>query len=116
MTSGIWRCAFGAAISEVIYEISVHVTTSGTNFGVILSQFDSRALPYVVSSVTPAGSKEHFVVFSSERERWLLTFQLMTPANPIVSNTGVLIELNGRPRNETPDPSEIQVVLQKLLL
>lgn len=103
------------AYCMAVHPLQPHLVASGTNFGVILSEFDARALPAAVSLVTPAGSKEHSVVFSSERELRLLTFQLAAPTNPTVSNTGVLIELNGRPRNETPETPQMQVVLQKLL-
>lgn len=100
------------AYCMAVHPLQPHLVASGTNFGVILSEFDARALPAAVSLVTPAGSKEHSVVFSSERELRLLTFQLAAPTNPTVSNTGVLIELNGRPRNETPETPQMQVVLQ----
>ncbi|XP_024377308.1 uncharacterized protein [Physcomitrium patens] len=92
-----------------VHPLQPHLVASGTNFGVILSEFDPRALPAAVSLITPPGSKEHSVAFAVEKEIRLLTFQLAAPTNPTVSNTGVLIELNGRPRNETPEAPPMQV-------
>lgn len=94
-----------------VHPLQPHLVASGTNFGVILSEFDARALPAAVPLMTPPGSKEHSVAYASEKEVKLLTFQLAAPANPTVSNTGVLIELNGRPRNETSETPQMQVYL-----
>lgn len=92
-----------------VHPLQPHLVASGTNFGVILTEFDAKALPAAVSLPTPPGSKEHTVAYASEKEIRLLSFHLAAPTNPTVSSAGVLIELNNRPRNETPESPQLQV-------
>lgn len=84
----------------VAHPLQPHLVATGTNIGVILSEFDPRALPAVAPLPTPTESKEHSAVYIVERELKLLNFQLSNTANPSLGNSGVASE-TGRSRNES---------------
>ncbi|OMP07716.1 hypothetical protein COLO4_07112 [Corchorus olitorius] len=69
-----------------------HLVATGTNIGIIVSEFDARSLPPVVPLPTPPGSREHSAVYIVERELKLLNFQLSNTANPSLGNNGSLSE------------------------
>jgi hypothetical protein len=98
------------AYCMAVHPLQPHLVASGTNLGVILSEFDVKALPAAVPLPSAPGSKEHTVAFAVNSEIRLLSFQLAAPINPTISNTGVLIELTGRPRSDAPESSsQLQV-------
>lgn len=84
----------------VAHPLQPHLVATGTNIGVILSEFDARALPSVTALATPPGSREHSAVYIVERELKLLNFQLSNTANPSLGSTGTISE-TGRSRTET---------------
>ncbi|CAL9186178.1 unnamed protein product [Musa hybrid cultivar] len=84
----------------VAHPLQPHLVATGTNIGVILSEFDARALPAVTALATPPGSREHSAVYVVERELKLLNFQLSNTANPSLGSTGTISE-TGRSRTET---------------
>lgn len=83
----------------VAHPLQPHLVATGTNIGVILSEFDARALPAVASLPTPPGSREHSAVYIVERELKLLNFQLSNTANPSLGSTSNISE-TGRSRAE----------------
>ncbi|TVU35734.1 hypothetical protein EJB05_17637, partial [Eragrostis curvula] len=86
----------------VAHPLQPHLVATGTNIGIILSEFDPRALPAVAPLPSPTGSKEHSAVYIVERELKLLNFQLSNTANPSLGNAGVASD-TGRSRNESID-------------
>ncbi|KAJ8483537.1 hypothetical protein OPV22_016022 [Ensete ventricosum] len=84
----------------VAHPLQPHLVATGTNIGVILSEFDARALPAVTALVTPPGSREHSAVYVVERELKLLNFQLSNTANRSLGSTGSISE-TGRSQTET---------------
>lgn len=92
----------------VAHTLQPHLVATGTNIGVILSEFDARSLPAVAPLPTPLESREHSAVYIVERELKLLQFQLSNTANPSLGSTGSIPE-TGRPR---ADSTESLVVKQ----
>lgn len=92
----------------VAHTLQPHLVATGTNIGVILSEFDARSLPSVAPLPTPPGSREHSAVYIVERELKLLQFQLSNTANPSLGSTGSIPE-TGRSR---ADSTESLVVKQ----
>ncbi|XP_010913344.1 uncharacterized protein [Elaeis guineensis] len=86
----------------VAHPLQPHLVATGTNIGVILSEFDARALPAVAPLPTPPGSREHSAVYIVERELKLLNFQLSSTANPSLGSTGSISE-TGRSRAESAE-------------
>ncbi|WVZ69433.1 hypothetical protein U9M48_018220 [Paspalum notatum var. saurae] len=86
----------------VAHPLQPHLVATGTNIGIILSEFDPRALPAIAPLPTPTGNKEHSAVYIVERELKLLNFQLSNTANPSLANAGVASD-TGRSRNESMD-------------
>ncbi|KAF5180895.1 Tset complex member tstf [Thalictrum thalictroides] len=84
----------------VAHPLQPHLVATGTNIGVILSEFDARSLPAVSPLPTPSGSREHSAVYVVERELKLLNFQLSNTPSPSLGSTGSLSE-GGRSRAET---------------
>uniref|UniRef100_A0A803LT85 Transducin/WD40 repeat-like superfamily protein n=1 Tax=Chenopodium quinoa TaxID=63459 RepID=A0A803LT85_CHEQI len=76
----------------VAHPLQPHLVATGTNIGVIISEFDFRALPPVVALPSPPGSREHSAVYIVERELKLLTFQLSNTANTSLGSNGSLTE------------------------
>ncbi|CAL4962332.1 unnamed protein product [Urochloa decumbens] len=88
------------AYCMVAHPLQPHLVATGTNIGIILSEFDPRALPAIAPLPTPTGNKEHSAVYIVERELKLLNFQLSNTANPSLGNAGVASD-TGRSRNES---------------
>ncbi|KAF8695869.1 hypothetical protein HU200_036745 [Digitaria exilis] len=86
----------------VAHPLQPHLVATGTNIGIILSEFDPRALPAIAPLPTPTGNKEHSAVYIVERELKLLNFQLSNTANPSLGNAGVASD-TGRSRNDSID-------------
>jgi hypothetical protein len=71
-----------------VHPLQPHLVAAGTNFGVILCEFDAKSIPAVVPLPTPVGSKAHRVMCNIERELRMLTFQLSSHTNPTVLSAG----------------------------
>ncbi|PWZ32961.1 hypothetical protein Zm00014a_026094 [Zea mays] len=84
----------------VAHPLQPHLVATGTNIGIILSEFDPRALPAIAPLPTPTGNKEHSAVYIVERELKLLNFQLSNTANPSLGNAGVASDA-GRSMNNS---------------
>ena len=82
----------------VAHPLQPHLVATGTNIGVIICEFDFRALPPVVALPSPPGSREHSAVYIVERELKLLSFQLSNTANPSLGSNGSLTE-SARPKD-----------------
>ncbi|KAF6135206.1 hypothetical protein GIB67_035277 [Kingdonia uniflora] len=94
----------------VAHPLQPHLVASGTNIGVILSEFDPRAVPAVAPLPTPPGSREHSAVYVVGRELKLLSFQLSNnTANPSLGNTGSLTE-TGRSKVESLEPLHVKQI------
>ncbi|XP_020525863.1 uncharacterized protein LOC18438955 isoform X2 [Amborella trichopoda] len=91
----------------VAHPLQPHLVATGTNIGVILSEFDARSLPAVVPLPTPPGNREHSAVFVVERELRQLSFQLSAPASPSLGSTGSLPETE-RSRAESIEPLPVK--------
>ncbi|XAR56203.1 hypothetical protein NMG60_11036585 [Bertholletia excelsa] len=76
----------------VAHPLQPHLVATGSNVGIIVSEFDPRSLPAVAPLPTPAGSREHAAVYVIERELKLLHFQLSNTANPSLGSNGSLSE------------------------
>lgn len=92
----------------VAHPLQPHLVATGTNIGVILSEFDARSLPAVAPLPTPSEGREHSAVYVVERELKLVNFQLSSAANPSLGNNGSLSEA-GRLKG---DASELLQVKQ----
>ncbi|XXG61607.1 hypothetical protein AAC387_Pa05g0177 [Persea americana] len=91
----------------VAHPLQPHLVATGTNIGVILSEFDPRSLPAVAALPTLPGSREHSAVYIVDRELKLLNFQLSNVANPSLGTTGSISE-TGRSRNDTLEPLHVK--------
>ncbi|XP_050235007.1 uncharacterized protein LOC126683205 [Mercurialis annua] len=76
----------------VAHFLQPHLVVTGTNIGVIVSEFDPRSLPAVAALPTPSGNRDHSAVYVVERELKLLNFQLSNTANPSLGSNGSLSE------------------------
>lgn len=93
----------------VAHPLQPHLVATGTNIGVIISEFDARSLPAVASLPTPSGSREHSAVYVLERELKLLNFQLSNTANPSLGNNSSLSE-TGRFKGDLFEPLPVKQV------
>ncbi|XP_048429886.1 uncharacterized protein LOC103934376 [Pyrus x bretschneideri] len=93
----------------VAHPLQSHLVATGTNVGVIISEFDPRSLPAVAALPTPSGSREHNAVYVTERELKLLNFQLSQTANPSLGNNASLSEA-GRLRGELPEMLNVKQI------
>ncbi|XP_043701265.1 uncharacterized protein LOC122651793 [Telopea speciosissima] len=91
----------------VAHALQPHLVATGTNIGVILSEFDARSLPAVAPLSMPPGSREHSAVYVVERELKLLNFQLSNTMNPSLGSTGSISE-TGRSRAESLEPLHVK--------
>ncbi|GAB2248105.1 hypothetical protein Droror1_Dr00007987 [Drosera rotundifolia] len=93
----------------VAHPLQPHLVATGTNIGVIMSEFDFRSLPPVAPLSSPPGSREHSAVYVVERELKLLNFQLSNTANP---SLGSNISLNepGRSRGDSLGPLQVKQI------
>lgn len=89
------------------HPLQPHLVATGSNIGVIISEFDPRSLPAVAALPTPSGSREHSAVYVVERELKLLNFQLSQTANPSLGNNGSLSE-TGRIRGDSPEQLQVK--------
>ncbi|XP_050363724.1 uncharacterized protein LOC126782510 [Argentina anserina] len=74
----------------VAHPLQPHLVATGTNVGIIISEFDPKSLPAVAPLLTPSGSREHSAVYVIERELKLINFQLSQTANPTLGNNASL--------------------------
>ncbi|CAL1414131.1 unnamed protein product [Linum trigynum] len=72
----------------VAHPLQPHLVATGTNVGVIISEFDPKSLPAVAPLPTSLGNREHSAVYVIERELKLLNFQLSNTANPSLGSNG----------------------------
>ncbi|KAK0606944.1 hypothetical protein LWI29_006755 [Acer saccharum] len=93
----------------VAHPLQPHLVATGTNIGVILSEFDTRSLPAVAPLPTPSESREHSAVYVIERELKLLNFQLSSAANPSLGNNGSLSE-TGRLKGDSSEPLHVKQI------
>ncbi|KAG6728900.1 uncharacterized protein LOC122303981 isoform X1 [Carya illinoinensis] len=93
----------------VAHPLQPHLVATGTNIGVIVSEFDARSLPAVAPLPTLSGSREHSAVYVVERELKLLNFHLSNTANPSLGNNSSLSE-TGRYKGETFEPLPVKQV------
>lgn len=93
----------------VAHPLQPHLVATGTNIGVIVSEFDARSLPAVAPLPTPVGSREHSAVYVVERELKLLNFQLSSTANPSLGSNGSLSE-TGRFRGDSLEPLHVKQI------
>uniref|UniRef100_A0A1D1YS86 p21-activated protein kinase-interacting protein 1-like n=1 Tax=Anthurium amnicola TaxID=1678845 RepID=A0A1D1YS86_9ARAE len=93
----------------VAHPLQPHLVATGTNIGVILSEFDPRSLPAVAPLPTPEGGRENLAVYIVERELKLLSFQLSNAANQSLGSTGSISE-NGRTKVEFSEPLQVKQI------
>ncbi|XP_011019918.1 PREDICTED: uncharacterized protein LOC105122493 [Populus euphratica] len=91
----------------VAHPLQPHLVATGTNFGVIVSEFDARSLPAVAPIPTPTGNREHSAIYVVERELKLLNFQLSNTANPSLGSNGSLSE-TGKYRGDSAEPLHVK--------
>ncbi|EEF41206.1 conserved hypothetical protein [Ricinus communis] len=87
----------------VAHSLQPHLVVTGTNIGVIVSEFDPRSLPAVAALPTPSGNREHSAVYVVERELKLLNFQLSNTANLSLGSNGSLSE-TGKYKGDSSEP------------
>ncbi|KAJ9141501.1 hypothetical protein P3X46_032034 [Hevea brasiliensis] len=93
----------------VAHPLQPHLVATGTNIGVIVSEFDAKTLPAVASLPTPSGNKEHSAVYVVERELKLLNFQLSNTANPSLGSNGSLSD-TGKHRGDSAEPLHVKQI------
>ncbi|XP_077251027.1 transducin/WD40 repeat-like superfamily protein [Tasmannia lanceolata] len=93
----------------IAHPLQPHLVATGTNIGIILSEFDARSLPAVAPLPTPPGGREHSAVYIVERELKLLNFQLSNVANPSLGITGSILE-TGRSRADNVEPLHVKQI------
>ncbi|XP_058191748.1 uncharacterized protein LOC131308759 isoform X2 [Rhododendron vialii] len=93
----------------VAHPLQPHLVATGSNVGVIVSEFDARSLPAVAPLPTPPGSREHSALYLIERELKLLNFQLSNTANPSLGSNGSLLE-TGRFRGDSIEQLHVKQI------
>ncbi|XP_024162674.1 uncharacterized protein LOC112169847 [Rosa chinensis] len=93
----------------VAHPLQPHLVATGSNVGIIISEFDPRSLPAVAPLLTPSGSREHSAVYVIERELKLLNFQLSQTANPTLGNNASLSE-TGRLRGDSLETLHVKQI------
>ncbi|GAB4829434.1 hypothetical protein Ancab_019105 [Ancistrocladus abbreviatus] len=97
----------------VAHPLQPHLVATGTNVGVIISEFDFRSLPPAAPLPSPPGEREHSAVYVVERELKLLNFQLSNTANPSLGSNSSLAEL-GRPKGDSLEQLQVKQVKQHI--
>ncbi|PWA64584.1 transducin/WD40 repeat-like superfamily protein [Artemisia annua] len=95
--------------SMVAHPLQPHIVATGTNIGIILSEFDPRSLPAVAPLPSIPESREHAAVYVVERELKLLQFQLNNAANPSLGSNGSLTD-TGRLRGESSEQLNVKQI------
>nr|GEV59174.1 transducin/WD40 repeat-like superfamily protein [Tanacetum cinerariifolium] len=95
--------------SMVAHPLQPHIVATGTNIGIILSEFDPRSLPAVAPLPSIPESREHAAVYVVERELKLLQFQLNNAANPSLGSNGSLTD-TGRLRGDTSEQLNVKQI------
>ncbi|KAI3805254.1 hypothetical protein L1987_27463 [Smallanthus sonchifolius] len=95
--------------SMVAHPLQPHIVATGTNIGIILSEFDPRSLPAVAPLPSIPDSREHAAVYVVERELKLLQFQLNNTANPSLGSNGSLTD-TGRLRGESSEQLNVKQI------
>lgn len=93
----------------VAHPLQPHLVATGTNIGVIVSEFDAKSLPAVAPLPTPSGNREHSAVYVVERELKLLNFQLSNTANPSLGSNGSLSE-TGKYKGDSAEPLHVKQI------
>ncbi|KAJ6407920.1 hypothetical protein OIU84_011264 [Salix udensis] len=91
----------------VAHPLQPHLVATGTNIGVIVSEFDARSIPAVGPIPTPTGNREHSAIYVVERELKLLNFQLSNTPNPSLGSNGSLSE-TGKYRGDLGEPLQVK--------
>lgn len=91
----------------VAHPLQPHLVATGTNIGVIVSEFDARSIPAVAPIPTPTVNREHSAIYVVERELKLLNFQLSNTANPSLGSNGSLSE-TGKYRGDSAEPLHVK--------
>ncbi|KAG7556385.1 WD40 repeat [Arabidopsis suecica] len=76
----------------VAHPLQPHLVATGTNVGIIVSEFDPRAIPSAAPLPALPGSRENSAIYILGRELKLLNFQLSNSANPSLGNNSALSE------------------------
>ncbi|GJS63225.1 transducin/WD40 repeat-like superfamily protein [Tanacetum coccineum] len=95
--------------SMVAHPLQPHIVATGTNIGIILSEFDPRSLPAVAPLPSIPESREHAAVYVVERELKLLQFQLNNAANPSLGSNGSLTDA-GRLRGDSSEQLNVKQI------
>ncbi|GMH01420.1 hypothetical protein Nepgr_003259 [Nepenthes gracilis] len=93
----------------VAHPLQPHLVATGTNVGVIISEFDFRSLPPVAPLPSSPGSREHSAVYVVERELKLLNFQLSNMGNPSLGSNSSLTE-SGRSKGDSLELLQVKQV------
>ncbi|CAN6477268.1 unnamed protein product [Victoria cruziana] len=91
----------------VAHPLQPHLVATGTNIGVILSEFDAKSLPAAAPLPTPPSGREHSVVYVVEKELKLLNFQLANPSTSSLGSTGPISETR-KSRMDTLEPMPVK--------
>ncbi|KAJ7973178.1 Transducin/WD40 repeat-like superfamily protein [Quillaja saponaria] len=91
----------------VAHPLQPHLVATGTNIGVIVSEFDPRSLPSVAPLPTLSGSRDHSAVYVVERGLKLLNFQLNNTINPSLGNNSSLSEI-GKSKGDFFEPLPVK--------
>ncbi|XP_071729774.1 uncharacterized protein [Rutidosis leptorrhynchoides] len=95
--------------SMVTHPLQPHIVATGTNIGIILSEFDPRSLPAVAPLPSIMESREHTAIYVVERELKLIQFQLNNTANPSLGSNGSLTDA-GRLRGESSEQLNVKQI------
>ncbi|CAA7023284.1 unnamed protein product [Microthlaspi erraticum] len=74
----------------VAHPLQPHLVATGTNVGIIVSEFDPRAIPSAAPLPALSGSRENSAVYILGRELKLLNFQISNSASPSLGNNSAL--------------------------
>ncbi|KAL8061360.1 hypothetical protein ABFX02_02G081700 [Erythranthe guttata] len=99
--------------SMVAHTLQPHLVATGTNIGVLVCEFDAKALPPIVPLPTPPGNREHAAVYVVERGLNLLQFQLSNTTNPALGSNGSLNDA-GRIRGDTPEQLHVKQIKKRI--
>lgn len=91
----------------VAHPLQPHLVATGTNIGVILSEFDAKSLPAAAPLPTLPSGREHSVVYVVEKELKLLNFQLANPSTSSLGSTGPISETR-KSRMDTLEPMPVK--------
>ncbi|XP_051147314.1 uncharacterized protein LOC127262598 [Andrographis paniculata] len=94
--------------SMVAHSLQPHLVATGTNIGILICEFDAKALPPVAPLPAKPGSRENAALYLVDKELKLLQFQPSNTQNPSQGS-----HMNDAGRVSSDKPEQLQVTQTK---